>query len=72
VLGENNPTITEAQVLLNRYGYGVPTSGYLDGATRDAIAAFQRHFRPAKVDGILDPSTLQTLKALVAARDAIA
>jgi N-acetylmuramoyl-L-alanine amidase len=72
VLGENSPMIADAQVQLMRFGYGVPTSGYYDGATRDAIAAFQRHFRPAKVDGVLDPSTLQTLKALNAAREASA
>jgi N-acetylmuramoyl-L-alanine amidase len=70
VLGENGPIIADAQVQLSRYGYATPTSGYFDGATRDAIAAFQRHFRPAKVDGILDFSTLQTLKALNAAREA--
>jgi N-acetylmuramoyl-L-alanine amidase len=70
VLGESSPTIADAQVQLTRYGYGVPSSGYFDGATRDALAAFQRHFRPAKVDGVLDPSTLATLKALNAARSA--
>ena len=45
-------------------------SGYFDGTTRDAIAAFQRHFRPARVDGVLDVSTLTTLRALIAERDA--
>jgi N-acetylmuramoyl-L-alanine amidase len=70
VLGENDPTITEVQELLARYGYGVTTTGYLDGATRDAVAAFQRHFRPVKVDGVIDVSTVETLKALLAARDA--
>jgi N-acetylmuramoyl-L-alanine amidase len=72
VLGENTPTIAEAQALLSRFGYGVTTSGYLDGQTRDVIAAFQRHFRPAKIDGVLDVSTMETIKALVAARDAAA
>ncbi len=72
VLGETNPTVADAQAMLARYGYDVPTSGYLDGATRDVIAAFQRHFRPAKVDGVLDVSTIETLKALLAARDAAA
>jgi len=70
VLGESNPAIEEAQVLLAKFGYGVTPSGYLDGATRDAVAAFQRHFRPARVDGVFDPSTLATLKAVLAARDA--
>jgi len=68
VLGENNPAIKEMQELLNRYGYAVTPTGYLDGNTRDAIAAFQRHFRPEKVDGVFDISTLETLRALVAMR----
>jgi N-acetylmuramoyl-L-alanine amidase len=70
VLGEKNPTIEEAQKLLARFGYGVNAGGYFDGTTRDAIAAFQRHFRPARVDGVLDVSTLTTLRALIAERDA--
>jgi N-acetylmuramoyl-L-alanine amidase len=32
--------------------------------------AFQRHFRPALVDGIVDTSTIATIKAVVAARAA--
>jgi len=69
-LGETNPAIEETQTLLAKFGYDVPASGYLDGTTRDAVAAFQRHFRPQRVDGIVDVSTLATLKALVAAYDA--
>jgi N-acetylmuramoyl-L-alanine amidase len=69
VLGESNPTIAETQVLLGRYGYSVGNSSCLDGPTRDAVAAFQRHFRPARVDGVLDSSTVETLKALQAARE---
>jgi N-acetylmuramoyl-L-alanine amidase len=64
VLGDRDPSIDEAQLLLARFGYGVARSGNLDGATRDAIAAFQRHFRPAKVDGVLDSSTLETLRIM--------
>ena len=56
--------------MLAKFGYDVPASGYLDSNTRDAVAAFQRHFRPQRVDGIVDVSTLATLKALVAAYDA--
>src|SRR2546423_8869866 len=33
VLGENSASVTEAQVLLGKYGYGVSTTGYLDGQT---------------------------------------
>jgi N-acetylmuramoyl-L-alanine amidase len=69
VLGETHPTIEEMQRLLAKYGYGVGANGYLDGTTRDAVAAFQRHFRPARIDGVIDGSTMATLKALLAARD---
>ncbi|MFL6798186.1 MAG: N-acetylmuramoyl-L-alanine amidase [Xanthobacteraceae bacterium] len=70
VLGESSPMVEETQALLASYGYGVTPTGYLDSNTRDAVAAFQRHFRPAKVDGVVDLSTLGTLKALLAARQA--
>ena len=69
VLGESSPAVSEAQALLARYGYAVGNSNYVDGATRDALAAFQRHFRPQRVDGALDSSTLKTLKDLLAARE---
>jgi N-acetylmuramoyl-L-alanine amidase len=69
VLGETNPAIEELQRLLAKYGYGVNPTGYLDGTTRDAVAAFQRHFRPERVDGVVDGSTIVTMKALLAARD---
>ena len=71
VLGETNPAIEEIQRLLARYGYNVAPTGYLDGTTRDAVAAFQRHFRPARVDGVVDVSTTATLKALLAKREAL-
>src|SRR5499427_967300 len=69
-LGDANPAIAEVQALLANYGYDVTATGDLDGATRDAVAAFQRHFRPQRVDGFVDGSTIATLKSLIAARDA--
>ena len=56
-----NPDATALQAMLKDYGYGVPQSGD-DGAV---VAAFQRHFRPARVDGIADASTFDTLRRLV-------
>jgi N-acetylmuramoyl-L-alanine amidase len=69
VLGDRDDSIDETQMLLAKFGYGVTRSGYLDGATRDAVAAFQRHFRPAKVDGVIDTSTLETLHMLIDAQE---
>ena len=66
VLGDRDTLVEEAQALLAKFGYGVTRSGYLDGVTRDALAAFQRHFRPARVDGVADHSTMSTLHALLA------
>jgi N-acetylmuramoyl-L-alanine amidase len=70
VLGETDPAVEEAQRLLADYGYGVTPTGYLDSTTRDVVAAFQRHFRPMRVDGVIDESTVSTLKSLLAAREA--
>jgi len=70
VLGDNNPAVVEIQALLGKYGYDIPSSGYFDNTTREVIAAFQRHFRPERVDGIADVSTVATIKSLLAARDA--
>jgi N-acetylmuramoyl-L-alanine amidase len=42
-------------------------TGDYDEATQQVVTAFQRHFRPAKVDGIADSSTIQTLHRLARA-----
>ena len=59
--------VEELQSLLSRYGYGIDVTGAFDEQTRTVVAAFQRHFRPRRVDGIADRSTLATLRRLVAA-----
>ena len=59
--------VVRAQSLLRRYGYGIEPSGRHDRASVQVVAAFQRHFRPARVDGRIDPSTLATLELLLAA-----
>ncbi len=54
------------QAMLALYGYDVDLTGIYDHQTRSVLAAFQRHFRPERVDGEADSSTLATLKALIA------
>ena len=61
--------VTELQKALTDYGYGVAVNGTYDTATQDVVIAFQRHFRPAKVDGITDASTRETLRKLLVARE---
>jgi N-acetylmuramoyl-L-alanine amidase len=54
--------------LLGEYGYGLDVTGEYDAATRDVVAAFQRHFRPDRIDGVFDASTRSTLQELLANR----
>ena len=56
-LGIISEEVCDLQQALARYGYGMPITGKYDGPTMDVITAFQRHFRPARVDGIADHST---------------
>lgn len=62
--------IAYIQTLLGRYGYDCPVTGEIDKRTGLVVAAFQRHFRPAKVDGRIDRSSIATLEALLDARPA--
>jgi len=65
-LGSISNEVAGLQAALAKYGYSIPTSGKFDGPTMEVVAAFQRHFRPARVDGIADLSTISTLHALLA------
>jgi N-acetylmuramoyl-L-alanine amidase len=54
----------EAVALLGRIGYDTGAlEGESDGTLIAAFRAFQRRFRPARVDGILDGETLLLLRA---------
>ncbi|HLL27120.1 MAG TPA: N-acetylmuramoyl-L-alanine amidase [Xanthobacteraceae bacterium] len=57
---------------LAAYGYGISPTGEFDQATAEVVTAFQRHFRPARVDGIADASTRITLQKLLVTRPMVA
>ena len=65
--GGQGSDVAEMQAALERYGYGVPRTGVLDGETLAVVAAFQRHFRQGRVDGRIDASTRETIARLNAA-----
>ncbi len=65
--GAIGPPVAALQTMLAAYGYGLAANGVYDEAARDAVAAFQRHFRPSLVDGIADMSTLETLRDVLRA-----
>ena len=56
--------------LLQDYGYGIDRTGeHRLEQNGKVIAAFQRHFRPARIDGRADGSTRRTIERLLSARD---
>lgn len=61
------PQVAEVQQKLRNYGYGAEATGVFDPLTEFVVVAFQRHFRPARVDGRIDQSTITTLERLTAA-----
>jgi N-acetylmuramoyl-L-alanine amidase len=64
-LGTGAPEVLQTQRMLADYGYGIALSGVLDEASRIVVEAFQRHFRPERVDGLIDQSTRRTLSRLL-------
>ncbi|KQT00130.1 MULTISPECIES: N-acetylmuramoyl-L-alanine amidase [unclassified Rhizobium] len=65
--GDQGQPVEAVQSMLSLYGYGIEVTGVFCEKTEGAVAAFQRHFRPAQVDGIADISTLDTLHRLLSA-----
>lgn len=65
-LGDEGHAVEELQSMLALYGYGVEITGKFDRQTEIVVEAFQRHFRPRRVDGIADGSTRRTLASLLA------
>jgi N-acetylmuramoyl-L-alanine amidase len=64
--GDRGAPVEALQAMLAMFGYGVPVSGEFCERTRTVIEAFQRHWRPGRVDGVADASTITTLRDLIA------
>jgi N-acetylmuramoyl-L-alanine amidase len=64
--GDAGAKVEALQGLLALYGYGLEVSGEFDQRTHDVVEAFQRHFRPTRLDGAADSSTMGTLQRLLA------
>jgi len=72
VPAQRGEDVAMLQTMLEKFGYATALTGVYDEATRDVVTAFQRHFRPARVDGIADRSTIETLRGLLTASSALA
>ena len=66
-LGEEGVGVFALQAGLTRLGYDNAPSGRFDARTQVNLTAFQRHWRPAQVDGIADGETRARLVALLRA-----
>ena len=66
--GDEGEPVAALQAMLALYGYGLAATGAFDPATEAVVTAFQRHFRPERVDGVADASTITTLRDLIATR----
>jgi N-acetylmuramoyl-L-alanine amidase len=63
--GADGDQVKALQQALARYGYSIEITGIYDVPTTEVVTAFQRHFRPERIDGVADLSTLETLEALL-------
>jgi N-acetylmuramoyl-L-alanine amidase len=63
--GDRSGEIKALQEQLAAYGYEIAPSGHYCAQTEAVVIAFQRHFRPALVNGRADRSTLATLERLL-------
>jgi N-acetylmuramoyl-L-alanine amidase len=50
---------------LAAYGYGLDPGEVFDSTVAAVVTAFQRHFRPERVDGVADASTIDSLRRLL-------
>jgi N-acetylmuramoyl-L-alanine amidase len=66
--GDEGVSVAELQRQLLEYGYGVEVTSTYGTGMEKVVEAFQRHFRPARIDGRADLSTRDTLARLLAAR----
>jgi len=66
-IGERGEAVNALRAALRAYGYELAPGEEYDSATETIVRAFQRHFRPGRVDGVADPSTVATLERIVTA-----
>lgn len=59
------PPLPAVQAALGAFGYDLSPTASHDLATRTAVLAFQRHFRPARLDGVFDGDCAARLASLL-------
>jgi N-acetylmuramoyl-L-alanine amidase len=64
--GDASDEVLALQGELGAIGYGIVGDGRYGVSTAAVVTAFQRHYRPATVDGVADPETRAMLAGLAA------
>jgi N-acetylmuramoyl-L-alanine amidase len=64
-VGHEGDHVAAVQEALAGFGYGLDVSGVYDTRTQACMAAFQRRFRPERIDGVTDQYCLTLLKDLL-------
>ena len=70
--GDRGPAVQQQQERLRAVGYGLAVDGDFGATTAAVVSAFQRHFRQARVDGVIDGDTAAVLDRVRALADACA
>ncbi len=65
--GDAGAPVEALQAMLALLGYGLEVNGTYDERTEAVVESFQRHWRPERVDGVADASTITTLRDVIAA-----
>ena len=63
--GDTGPAVAALRRDLARYGWGVDAGRDYDAALEAVVVAFQRHFRPERVDGRFDEACAARLEGLL-------
>lgn len=63
--GSKGNAVAELQDHLAALGYGLAVNGAYGPETKAVVTAFQRHWRPGRVDGVADAETQARLAALL-------
>ncbi|OLP44490.1 N-acetylmuramoyl-L-alanine amidase [Rhizobium oryziradicis] len=63
--GDRGQPIEALQSMLSFYGYNIEINGEFNAETVGVVKSFQLHFRQARVDGVADSSTIDTLHRLL-------
>ncbi|MFV0281233.1 MAG: N-acetylmuramoyl-L-alanine amidase [Rhodoblastus sp.] len=61
--GATGPAIARLQRDFRALGYGLEETGVFDARTKIVVEAFQRRWRPARIDGVADAGLIATVRA---------